>query len=237
MCFSMSASLAAGAVLTVAGAVTVRLARRPAERPLALIPLLFGVQQLVEGAVWWSLNHDDARVNHASTFVYTLFSHVLWPVFVPVAVLSLETVPWRRRAVVAALAVGTLVSLDGLFTVLRGPSTSHVVCSSIQYGNPSYLVIALYLLATCGGALISSHRLLRVLGAAALALAIVTLWLYLDVFVSVWCFFSAVLTLLIFVYFWSLRRSARLVPAQDARSGAAADPDHHGEVPRRPVGS
>jgi hypothetical protein len=230
MCFSMPASFAAGAVLSVAGGATVRLARRRVERPLALIPLLFGVQQLVEGAVWWSLNHHDARVNHTSTFVYMLFSHVLWPVFVPVAVLSLETVRWRRRAVGLALVVGAVVSLEGLSIVLSGPTVSRVVCSSIQYERPSHLLIALYLVATCVGALLSSHRLLRLLGAAALVLAILTLWLYLDVFVSVWCFFSAVLTVLIFVYFWSLRRSTRL-PAGDARPGARRAPATRGSSP------
>jgi len=222
MCFSMSASLTSGAVLSVAGGLTVASARRRRELPLALVPLLFGVQQLVEGAVWWSLNHGDPRVNHVATVAYMLFSHVLWPVFVPVAVLSLETVAWRRCVVAVALAVGTAVSLDGLRMVIRGPSTSHVVCSSIQYASPSYPVIALYLLATCVGTVFSSHRILRLLGATALALAILTLWLYLQVFVSVWCFFSAVLTVLIFVYFWSHRRTTGAWSDSADRSGDGA---------------
>ena len=34
---------------------------------------------------------------------------------------------------------------------------------------------------------------------------LVTLWLYSAVFVSLWCFFSAVLTIAICAWFWSLR--------------------------------
>jgi hypothetical protein len=203
VCFSMTASIAAGTALVATGAVTLALARGRTERPLALIPLLFGVQQLLEGVVWWSLDHDDAPLNLSSTFAYTLFSHVLWPVFVPFAFLSLETVPWRRNALRAFLALGALVSLEGLRIVLGGPGASHVTGSSIQYPMSSLFFVALYLVATCVGAMVSSHRLLVVLGAGALGLGLFTLWLYEAVFVSVWCFSSAILTLLIVGFFWS----------------------------------
>lgn len=213
MCFSLLASITAGTTLSAAGAATVTMTRRRAELPLAVIPLLFGVQQLIEGVVWWSIDHDDADLNVASTFAYTLFSHVLWPVFVPLAILGVETVPWRRKALAGFALVGALVSLDGLSIVLRGPSTSYVVGRSIRYTMPSDFLIALYLLATCGAILFSSRRLLRAMGAAALLLALVTLWLYAAVFVSVWCFVSAILTVLIFGYFWSHRASRRPVSA------------------------
>jgi hypothetical protein len=209
VCFSLLASVSAGTVLTVAGVATWKMAGRRAERPLALIPLLFGLQQLTEGAVWWSLGRHDVAVTAASSFVYMLFSHVLWPFFVPFAVLSMEVVAWRRRVVSACLVLGTAVGLHLLSTMVRAPSIARVAGSSLQYDRPSLSIIGLYLLATCGGALVSSHRILRIMGIAALGLASVTLWLYLAVFVSVWCFFSAILTLLIVGYFWSLRRSRR----------------------------
>jgi len=207
MCFSLAASATAGTALVAAGTVAVTMAHGRAERPLALLPLLFGVQQLTEGVVWWSLDHDDARLNVASTFAYTLFSHVLWPVLVPLAILCLEVVPWRRRALRGLLGVGVLVGLYGLFLVVRGPSTSHVVGRSIQYAMPPLSMITFYLVATCVAIMLSSSPLLTVMGVAALGLALVTLWLDLAVFVSVWCFFSAMLTVLVFVYFWSRRET------------------------------
>jgi uncharacterized protein DUF6629 len=211
MCFSLAASVAAGTVLCAAGAATLGLARRRAELPLASVPLLFGVQQLVEGVVWWSVDHDDGRLDAQATSAYMLFSHVLWPMFVPFAMLCLEGVGWRRKALGAALAVGALVTLDGLWIVLRDHPSAQVAGSSLQYARPSLLMVALYLLATCVGTMLSSHRFLQGIGAAALALALLTLWLYAVVFVSVWCFFSAVLTVLILGYFWWLRRSPRAV--------------------------
>ena len=53
MCFSASVSFVAGTSLLAAGAVTVRKARHKDELPFAAIPLLFGVQQLVEGVIWF----------------------------------------------------------------------------------------------------------------------------------------------------------------------------------------
>lgn len=209
MCFSMPASLAAGTTLVVAGGATVRMTTRAVERPLALLPLLFGVQQLTEGAVWWSLLDHHPRLDLGATVGYTLFARVLWPVLVPFAVRSLEPVPWRRRALAGAVAVGALVALEGLWALLHGATTSQVCGSSVQYARPSLAVVAVYLVATCGGAMVSSHRFLRWMGFIALALALLTLWLYAAVFVSVWCFFCAVLTVMIFGFVRHLRRPPR----------------------------
>ena len=207
VCFSMLASVASSTTLAVAGAVTVTMVRRRAELPLALLPLLFGLQQLVEAVVWWSLEHDAAVLNNASTFTYMLFSHVWWPVFVPLTFLCIETVSWRRKVLSVFAAIGSGVAVQGLYTVLVGPATSRVLHGSIQYEMPPWLVIALYVLCTCVAAFFSSRRFVRGLGAAALALALLTLWLYLDLFVSVWCFFCAVLTVAILVYFVALTRA------------------------------
>ncbi len=55
MCFSADADLAAGVVVTVIGVDAIRRARTPKELPLAALPLLFGIHQLVEAFVWWGL--------------------------------------------------------------------------------------------------------------------------------------------------------------------------------------
>ena len=52
MCFSAAASFTAGAALSVVGVITVRRSRGAVELPLALVPLLFGIQQITEGVLW-----------------------------------------------------------------------------------------------------------------------------------------------------------------------------------------
>jgi len=51
MCFSATASFSAGAILLGLGTLTLKSARRPRELVLAAIPLLFAIQQLIEGVI------------------------------------------------------------------------------------------------------------------------------------------------------------------------------------------
>lgn len=174
-----------------------------------MIPLLFGIQQLTEGLVWWSLSNDAATLNAVATFVYSLFSHVLWPIFVPFAVLLIETVPWRKKVLTVFLGIGTVVSLYLLYFMITDPITSQVVGNSVQYNTLHLYILPImvfYLLATCVSGFFSSHKLLRLFGGLAFILALLTYWLYAEVFVSVWCFFAAILSFLIFLHFFNRKR-------------------------------
>lgn len=209
MCFSLLASVGAGTALSAAGSATVKMTRRKAELPLAMIPLLFGIQQLTEGLVWWSLGNDAATLNSVATFVYSLFSHVLWPIFVPFAVLLIETVPWRKKVLKIFLGLGIAVGLYLLYFMIVDPITSQVVGRSIQYNTPHlyiFLIMTLYLLSTCISGFFSSHMLIRLFGGLALVLAGIAYWFYAAVFVSVWCFFAAILSFIVFLHFYSRKR-------------------------------
>ena len=87
MCFSATASFSAGAFLLGLGTITLKSARLPRELPFAAIPLLFAIQQLSEGVIWLTFRHGAPQLNVVMTYVYSFFSHVLGPVYVPVAVL------------------------------------------------------------------------------------------------------------------------------------------------------
>jgi hypothetical protein len=55
MCFSAGASFGASAVLGAIGIVTLTKAKTTDQIPFASIPLLFAVQQAVEGTLWIGL--------------------------------------------------------------------------------------------------------------------------------------------------------------------------------------
>ena len=109
MCFSATASFAAGAFLLGLGTLTLKSARRPREIPFAAIPLLFAIQQLTEGVVWLSFRDEAPLLNTAMTHVFSFFSHVLWPIYVPIAVLLIEPPGRRRQALLAFVAAGLAV--------------------------------------------------------------------------------------------------------------------------------
>jgi hypothetical protein len=211
MCFSAPASFTAGTVLLIVGAATVRRARTGLELPYAWIPVLFGIQQLLEGALWLTFLDRAPLLNTVLTHAYSFFSHVLWPVYVPLAGLALETVPWRRRALIGFALAGSAVGLYLLATLFTLPILATVTGGHIVYESPHFYALAamsLYLLGTCASLMFSSHARVVALGVAAFASAVAAYAFYATWFISVWCFFAAVLSVVVLLYFTDPRRAA-----------------------------
>ena len=211
MCFSATASFTAGAVLLGLGGLTLSRVRRPAEVPYALIPALFGIQQLIEGGLWLSLAGGAGHLTSILTHSYAFFSHVLWPIFVPLAVLLLEP-DRRRRAILAGLAAaGMSAGLYLLYFWGAAPTTARIEGGHMLYISPHFFtgpILFLYVLGTCVSSLVSSHAMVRLFGIAAslslaLAYAFYAVW-----FISVWCFFAAVMSVTVLLYFKGAKRGA-----------------------------
>ncbi len=204
MCFSPTASFTAGTTLAVVGVLTLRKSRGARELPLALVPLLFGLQQITEGAVWVSLGRDLPVLQTWATYLYSMFSHVVWPILIPFAILLVEPRIWRRRVLSAFVVLGLSVGLYLLFFIVRFPVTARVRGDSVAYDSPHFYLAAVlvgYLTATCISGLFSSHWCIKVFGVLAFVLAVVAAVVSIKTFVSVWCFYAAVLSLLVYVHF------------------------------------
>lgn len=209
MCFSATASFTASAGLLVIGAITIRLSRDRTELPFAAIPVLFGVQQLIEGALWLTFPDNAPLLNTILTHIYSLFSHVLWPVYVPIAVLLLETISWRRKALVWIAVAGGAVGLFLLYFLITLPIVAQVEGHHIAYESPHFYavtVMALYVLGTCVSSMFSSYRSVRWFGVVSLLSFGAASVFYAAWFISVWCFFAAVLSSIILLHF--LRRTS-----------------------------
>jgi hypothetical protein len=204
MCFSASASFIAGTSLSVIGVATLRSTEANAERPFAMIPLLFGIQQLIEGVIWLTFTHDAPLMRQTMTYVYSGFSHVLWPIYLPIALGVLEAVRWRKRALFAFGAVGLAVGLYLFFFIVTRPVIAEVIGRHIVYVSPHLYqipVITLYLAATSVSCFFSSHAFVRLFGGLALLSAIAAYFVHVMAFISIWCFFAAILSLLLYVHF------------------------------------
>src|SRR3989338_6773249 len=204
MCFSAAASFAAGGTLSVVGGLTIAKVRKKSELPFASIPLLFGIQQAIEGAVWVSFG--SPILNTIATYVYSMFSHVLWPIFVPFSVLMIETHPTRRKILRLFSFGGLAVGLYLLYFIIVDPVTAHIVNNSIAYHSPHlyvYLIMALYLVATCGSCIVSSHKIVNIFGVVLFISFAIASWFFTETFFSVWCFFAAILSITVYWYFQS----------------------------------
>lgn len=203
MCFSASASFIAGTTLSAIGVAAVTNTRERTELPLAMIPLLFGIQQLTEGVVWLTFQHDAPVLKQTATYVYAGFAYVVWPMYAPFAIYVLEKVQWRKRMVAAFLAAGVVVGLYLLYGIATGPVVAAVGGKHIVYvaGNVYLpLVPVLYLGATCVSCAFSSHGFIQLFGVLALLSAITAYIVHVRALVSIWCFFAAILSLLIYCH-------------------------------------
>jgi hypothetical protein len=204
MCFSSEASFAVGTYLLGVGAMTVRHVRDPREWPFASIPLLFALQQFAEGVVWLTFRHDAPGLHGVMTQVYSFFSHVLWPVCIPLAVLVMEPPGTRRRVLGLLVAVGLGVGSYLLYAMLEYPLVARESGHHIEYLTPPYFLTAatmLYLVATTISLMLSSHRALRLFGQLALVSFALAYGVYQTWFISVWCFFAAVLSTVVLFHF------------------------------------
>ena len=202
MCFSATASFVAGASLSAIGVVTIKSAERRSELPFAAIPLLFGIQQTVEGVMWLTFRQDAPALRQVMTYVYSLFSHVLWPIYVPLALYFLEQTRWRKQAMLAFQIVGTAVGLYLLYSLIARPIVAEVD-QHIVYVSPHFYlgpVIVGYVAATCFSEFFSSHTFVRLFGMLAMLSFIATYLFYAHALVSIWCFFAALLSVLIYMH-------------------------------------
>ena len=203
MSFSATASFTAGSVLSAIGVVTLTKTERPSEVPFAMIPLLFGVQQLIEGMVWLTFAADAPQLRQVTTYVYSVFSHVLWPIYIPFAFRILETAPWRRRAMLWFQAAGLAVGLYLLYMIITRAVVAEIVGQHIAYQSPHFYikpVIALYVAATCFAGFFSSHSFVKLFGVLTVMSFIATYVFYAHALISVWCFFASILSVLIYLH-------------------------------------
>ena len=200
MCFSATASFSAGIILLGAGILTVKAARSPLELPLAAIPILFAIQQLIEGVVWLTFRYEAPLLNVAMTHAYSFFSHILWPVYVPVAVLLIEPPGWRRTMLWGLSAAGAAVATYLMYMLVAFPVVSRATGQHIEYISPHFFaatVMGVYLLSTAISPIVSTHRWVKIFGVLALASFAAAYYFYARWFISVWCLFAAVLSLVL----------------------------------------
>lgn len=231
MCFSATASFTAAAALLLIGTATTRQVERREELAYALIPLLFGVQQLIEGALWLTFPDHAPLLNKALTYAYSLFSHVLWPIYVPLAVLALEPAGRRRKLLGGIALAGVVIGLYLLYFLVRLPIQAVVIGRHIAYVSPHFdaaAAMGLYLLATCGSPLVSSHRTVRLFGIAAVISFAVAYAFYAYWFISVWCFLAAAMSGIVWLHLRQ-RKAGRAEPAPNANNacGRSGPRKHH----------
>jgi hypothetical protein len=225
MCFSAQADLVGGVVV---GAIGIDVFRhvdgRRAYLGLAALPLMLGLHQLDEAFVWWGLQgHVSTRVGTIATWMYLLFAFVVLPVFIPIAVMVLEPKPRRRSLMLFFAVLGAVVAGVLLAAMLRGPVTASLGMRHIAYTTDlraGGLVVAMYVLATCGSLILSSYRDVAIFGVVNLIAVAVFAKLAIDGFASLWCAWAAMASCAFAVHLRYARGGALRVMSRDEAAAA-----------------
>jgi hypothetical protein len=181
------------------------------ELPLAAIPLIFASQQGIEGLLWVSLPVAPSGPSSSLlTYLFLILGKVLWPVYAPLAVLIIESDQRRRILLKICLIAGVGTAVYFLGNILTNPHTASIQNTHIVYSIVPKLpdeIGLFYLIATGIAPVLSSHRIVTLFGAMVLVGSIVTYLFYWEAFTSIWCFFAAAASVVIFAHFERARRA------------------------------
>lgn len=138
MCFSPAVSFVSSADLIAIGIFTLTISAMH-EILFASIPLLFAVQQFIEG--------------------------VLWLVLVPFSLWMIEPEPRRKNIMLGCIAAGVGIALFTVHALSQFPVTARITSYCILYEYPapeSHSLLMLYVLAICGAFFCSgNHAIVR----------------------------------------------------------------------------
>jgi len=200
MCFSAPVSFITSGVLAVTGVAAMRKAGKTPLRWYAAIPLLFSAQHLIEGLQW--LADKPSACSTVLGYGFLLFAFLLWPVYFPFAAHKIETDPGRRRLLRGLTWFGLAGSLSLLAVLLIRPLTVAVAGNSMDYRVVvpfDVMGVVLYVIATCGPGLASTRPGTRLFAGAVFLSFMVSILFYEFAFTSVWCFFAAALSVLVYL--------------------------------------
>jgi hypothetical protein len=200
MCFSTAASFGAGVLLTGAGILAARKSQKPAQWAFAAIPGIFAVQQFSEGFVWLSLSNESyAPWAQAATFLFLFFAEVLWPAWVPFAMLTLEKDRRRRQILFGLLVLGLLFSIQSLYGLLAYPFSAKISEHHIQYHLDASFMLTTFAMVVYGlvaviPTFISSVTRMWLVGLPIAVSFWVAKILYPYYVISIWCYFAAIIS-------------------------------------------
>jgi hypothetical protein len=208
MCFSATASFAAAGVLTATGVVAYKKAGKDAALCLyAGIPLLFAIQQAIEGWQW--LVDRPSTISTILGYGFLFFAYLVWPSYIPYTVFRLEKDPRRKHLSHDLMIVGFMATVYGLVVLGYEPLLVSILGHSINYqiyAAYSEVAIALYVAIICGALLLSTRKRVNVFGCVLLLSYGLSTWIFNATFTSVWCYFSALLSAVVLWEVWSVRK-------------------------------
>ena len=162
------------------------------------------MQQFTEGCLWIAFENNYPVLEAISTYIFLIIAQVIWPAFVPYALLLLEKEEKRKRWLNLLLLLGGIASVYLAYGMAIYDVRAEVDCYHIHYdlhfpcANPVTIVL-FYVLPTIASLFVSSVRKMKLMGILVVITLLVAYGFYTKYALSVWCFFAALVSAVILI--------------------------------------
>lgn len=204
--------------MIVAGVVSISQARKSVHLFFASIPLLFGIQQCCEGFLWLSFLDPRFYDWHIpAKYAFLSFAQIIWPFWIPLSFMLIEENPRRRKFIRWFLYGGIVTSLLLTGRLIFSHAGANIDGCHIEYDIKSPIIVeivtgVLYLGAIVVAPFFSSWNRAKLLAIVNVVSLSVTELFFEVYFVSVWCFFAAVQSVLIVGVMREMRKDKPMTP-------------------------
>ena len=227
MCFSAGASFAGGVIISSIGVATVMKARKSSQIIFASIPLIFGIQQFAEGILWLTLPDPDPQLYYLRkicTYIFMITAQVIWPLMIPYSVWSMEKNARRRKILTYLVICGATVSMYyaicHLFLHINPRIEGYHILYKTDFpeslSNPVFMV---YLVATVTPLFISTIKKMRIMAILMMLSCLLAAIFYKEYLTSVWCFFAALISGVIYWILTDSQRAFELTGEEELQMG------------------
>ncbi len=198
MCFSASASIGAGIVLSGVGIAALKKVQEPHQYPFASIPLIFALQQFTEGVVWLSLSNPDfEQYQRITPYLYLIFAQAVWPIWIPYAFMMFEYNLPRKKIMRWMTGIGAVVSALMMYNVFSQNAVAEIREYHIYYNlsTPAYYLIFpgfLYFIVIVAPPFLSTVKRTKWLAWSSMVSFLISIIYFKEYLISGWCFFAAI---------------------------------------------
>lgn len=199
MCFSAEVSFGASALLGTIGVLSYKKSTTTAQKMFSFIPLLFSFQQFSEGVLWLAIENNMAQLSTIFTYIFIIIAQAVWPFIVPLTVYKLEPSAKRKKILLPLVILGCITGVYLGLCIAVFDLRAEIDCYHIHYimafplANPLTVAI-FYVIPLLVSLLMSTVEKVPLLGILATISIIVAKVFYTKYAISVWCFFSAIMS-------------------------------------------
>ena len=203
MCFSSTASFISAATLIAAGTTGIFLTKNKAYQRLSTVPIIFGLQQAAEGFLWKALKHPEfSQYIQPLTIAFLFIAWIVWPMYIPWVFRKIDS-PKKNNLVFNILfSFGIMVSLFYTYTLIAfipraEIQENHIAYHWNEYRNYVNIFNILYVISVLLPPFYTRNKSLWILGSVHIIMFIFSYVFLVHYLISVWCFLSAVSSIII----------------------------------------